>query len=818
MNTPTSRGETDPSAAPDPREQQLAEAVAAYHDLRARDESVDIESFCGRYPDLAPELRSQLAVLDEVETLLESSPQQAASGKPAAPVPERLSGHKILGEIRSGGMGRVLLAMDERLGRKVAIKTLNDRYATNAAVRNRFMQEARAMARLSHPRVARIYELGEPDEIPHFVMEYVEGKELIEASSALTLQQQVELVVKIVWAVEFLHQHHLIHRDLKPGNILVGADLEPKLLDFGLAQQVDDLGSRLTRSGEVLGTPDYFSPEQARAEAELGARSDIFSLGTLLYQLLTGVVPFRADSLQEQIRRICESDPVLPRRINAAIPGDLQDVCMKALEKKPAERYASAREMAEDLERFLAGEKVLANPASYSRLMSGKIELHLRELKGWQQDNILSQYELDSFRKLYDRLIEREDAWIMEVRRLSLSQVTLYLGAWMLVVAALLVLFFPYPNLSATPKVLIEGAATGLTAFIGIHCWKQGRLRIAIAYLLAFCFLLPTTMLVAMKEWGLFAHFSQGKESLEFFARFGSSGSESSPKGAAYQRITNAQVWWSLLLSLPVYFWLRRFTQASVFSLVLAVMSALLSLVTLLRLGLLEWIELDPGRVYFRLIPFAILFFLAAHLVERLRCPQDSRYFYPVGILFTFVALSGVAAFHEPYARWLESVLPKTRGQIEYLFIANAGVYLALQTFCEKFGSPQMRWVSKWFRFVIPGHVLTSLLLLGIAASDRWHGSLLDADLRWEARFFELLLPAAACVFVFGSVPKQMKNFFVTGLVFLAVGVVRLQDDLFRHQASWPMSLLVTGILLMVIAANYTPIKLAIARRFRRKS
>src|ERR1043166_1159683 len=115
-----------------------------------------------------------------------------------------------------------------------------------------------------------------------------------------------------------------------------------------IPEPVDSIRRSSCQSGdEVLGAPDYFSPEQARAEAELGARSDIFSLGTLLYQLLTGVVPFRADPLQEQIRRICESDPVLPRRINAAIPGDLQDVCMKALEKKPAERYASAREMAE---------------------------------------------------------------------------------------------------------------------------------------------------------------------------------------------------------------------------------------------------------------------------------------------------------------------------------------------------------------------------------------------------------------------------------------------------------------------------------------
>lgn len=813
MNTP----DPQENEGSENQEKLLADAIASYQDLRAREENVDIESFCRRYPDLQPELESQLAALVEMETLLEPSAQPAPAAQSGEPLPERLSGHKILGLVGSGGMGRVLLAMDEGLARKVAIKILNERYANNPVVRNRFMHEARAMARLSHPNVARIYNLGQPDETPHFVMEYVEGKDLIEAAQALTLQQKAELMAKIVWAVEFLHQHQIIHRDLKPGNILVGADLEPKLLDFGLAQQIDDLGNRLTRAGEVFGTPNYFSPEQAQAEPTLDARSEVFSLGTILYELLTGVVPFRADTMSEQIRRICESDPLLPRRLNSAIPGDLQDVCMKALEKKPSDRYGSAREMAEDLERFLAGEKVLASPTSYARLMSGKIDQHLRELKSWQQDNILSQYEFDAFRKLYDRLVEREDAWIMEVRRLSVSQVTLYLGAWVLIVGAALVLLFRYPNLAGTPKVILEAAVSALMAFIGIRCWKQGRLRIAIAYLLAFCFLLPTTLLIGMKEWGVFTQFTQGKESLEFFARFSPSGSENTPENAAYRGTTNAQVWWALLLSLPTYYGLRRFTKASVFSLVFAVMGALLCLVTLLRMGLLEWIDKDPGKPYFRLIPFAIVFFIVAYFIERLRCPQDSRYYYPIGVLFTFVAFSGVAAFHEPYAKWLDSMLPKTRGQLEYLFIMNAGIYLALQTLCENFGSAQMRWISKWFRFVIPGHVLTSLLLLGLAATERWDKSPAASDLRWEARFFEILLPTAACLFVFGSVPKQMKNFFVTGLLFLAIGIARLQQDLFHRQASWPVSLLITGILLMLIAANYTPIKLVVTRTLRRK-
>jgi hypothetical protein len=325
--------------------------------------------------------------------------------------------------------------------------------------------------------------------------------------------------------------------------------------------------------------------------------------------------------------------------------------------------------------------------------------------------------------------------------------------------------------------------------------------------LLAFCFLLPVTLLIAMSAYGLFTGATKNKEELEFFAKFSS-----------FKRTTNAQLWWSLLLSLPAFYWLRRFTQASVFSLVLAVMSALLCLVTLLRMGLLEWLESDPGKVYFHLIPFAFLFFVAALCIEHLRYPADSRYFYPMAVVFTLVALSGVATFHEPYAQWLKSVAPWTRGQVEYLFIINAGIYLLLQYLCECFPSSQMRSVAKAFRFVIPGHVLTSSLLLGLAASDRWHESPDVRALRLEARTFEILLPVVACLFVFGSIPKQMKNYFATGLLFLAIGVVRLQQDLFQKQAAWPIALLLIGLLLMFGAANYSPIKLTLARLVRPKS
>jgi serine/threonine protein kinase len=788
------------------RERAIAGAVARFVDAQARGETIDIAAFCRENASLLPELQAQLEAIQQIDRVLESGggPQPAPDQQP---LPERLSGLRVLDEIGSGGMGRVLLAVDDRLERRVAIKVLAARYWPDKRLADRFMREAQAMAQLSHPNIASIYSLGSAEEPPHFVMEYIGGAPLTRAARALRLPQRMELFRKVVLAVEFLHQRGIVHRDLKPANILVDSDLEPKVLDFGLALHLDPGERQLTRPGEILGTPDYFSPEQAHAGGTLDSRSDVFSLGVILYELLTGDLPFHGETLGAQIAALNEQDPVLPRRIEKDIPGDLQNICLKALEKNPQDRYASARDMADDLERFLAGEPVLAMPKAYARLMTGKIEQHVRELAGWTEDQLLSDLEFDSFRRQYERLVERDDAWIMQVRRLSWSQVSLYFGAWILVLGAVLVVLFDYRTLAGTPAVLVISTAAAATAFMGVRCWREGQRRIGVAYLLAFCLLLPVAFMVAMGQYRWLTGVSHNNPKLEFFAQFES-----------FREATNAQLWWSIALSIPGYIWLRRFTRSSVFSLVLAFMGAMLCLVTLLRLGLLEWLDSDPGRVFLRLLPFALVFFILGIVIERLNLITDSRYFYFFGVAFTLVGLSGVAGMHQPYAEWLKSVAPRTRGQQEYLFILNAVIYLVLQQICDRFPSAQMRWVAKTFRFVIPGHILTSLWLLGLSASDLWAKSPDNAALRHEARFFEVLLPLAACAFVFGSIPKQMKNFLATGLLFLAIGIIRLQQDLLHHRAAWPLALLLAGLLVMMVAANYPALKFGRFWRLPRKS
>jgi hypothetical protein len=233
-------------------------------------------------------------------------------------------------------------------------------------------------------------------------------------------------------------------------------------------------------------------------------------------------------------------------------------------------------------------------------------------------------------------------------------------------------------------------------------------------------------------------------------------------------------------------------------------------------MGMIEWLREDPGRVYLRLIPAALLFFAVAVSLEGFRHSADSRYFYPLAVAFTYVSLSGIAAVHKPYAAWLGRVAPFTRSSVEYLFLMNAGIYFVLSLLCERIRSAQMRTVGKAFRFVIPGHVLVPLLLLGLEATRLWSESPASVSLRHEARIFEVLLPAVAGLFVLLSIPKQMKNYLASGMLFLAIGIVRLQQNWLKDHVSWPITLVAAGLIVMLLAARYSSVRTAFVRLFRR--
>lgn len=274
--------------------------------------------------------------------------------------------YELLKVIAHGGMGVVYQARQVSLNRVVALKMLLGGVHASEEYKVRFRLEAETTAKLRHPNIVPIYEVGEHAAQPYFSMEYVAGTDLARLSRATPLppERAARYLQTVADAVHYAHGQGVLHRDLKPSNILLDEHDHPRVADFGLARQVD-AGSDLTKSGDTLGTPGYLPPEQASAKrGAVGPRSDVYSLGAVLYHLLTGRPPFQAATLLDTLQQVLEAEPVSPRLLNPAVPKDLSTICLNCLEKEPARRYASAKELSEELGRFLRGEPVHARPGT----------------------------------------------------------------------------------------------------------------------------------------------------------------------------------------------------------------------------------------------------------------------------------------------------------------------------------------------------------------------------------------------------------------------------------------------------------------------
>jgi hypothetical protein len=294
------------------------------------------------------------------EMLPESRPVSLVPGAPAVP------GYTIVEKLGAGGMGVVYLAVPDGLPRPEVIKTLRTGVDSSEDELRRFQAEAEAVARLRHENIVQIHRVEAapgPGRVPYIVLEYLEGGSLDKriAGTPRPAREAAGLVEKVARAVRAAHAAGIVHRDLKPSNVLLTADGTPKVTDFGIAKRLDDVGQ--TRTGSVLGTPSYMAPEQARGDTKrVGPAADVYGLGAVLYELLTGRPPFRGESTAATLRQVLTTDPVSPRALNPSVPRDLETICLKCLAKEPEKRYAAADEMADDLRRFLKSEPILARP------------------------------------------------------------------------------------------------------------------------------------------------------------------------------------------------------------------------------------------------------------------------------------------------------------------------------------------------------------------------------------------------------------------------------------------------------------------------
>jgi hypothetical protein len=294
---------------------------------------------------------------------------------PPAPVAPVVPGYEIVRELGRGGMGVVYEARQIALNRPVALKMILGGGHASAADLLRFRAEAEATASLHHPNIVRIYEVSEVDGCPYLSMEYIEGLSMSQRLAAGPLPSKVaaRYVATLARAVQHAHDHNILHRDLKPSNVLLDAEDRPLVTDFGLAKRLNaDDGQ--TRSGAVLGTPSYMSPEQVGGRKDLTPAVDVYGLGAVLYELLTGRPPFRAETPLDTILQVLERDPAPPRPLNANVDRDLETICFKCLEKATQRRYASARALAEDLDRYLAGDPITAKSLNLVGRMASLLE------------------------------------------------------------------------------------------------------------------------------------------------------------------------------------------------------------------------------------------------------------------------------------------------------------------------------------------------------------------------------------------------------------------------------------------------------------
>lgn len=336
----------------------------AFHDSPSED-AFAAEAACqeavARWQQVPPTTREVFVPSTAVPAYLTN---YAHEGAVETPAPRQVAGYELVSELGRGGMGIVYQARDRKLNRSVGLKMVRAGMSASSVELVRFLSEAESAARLHHPNIVQIYEFGRHHDDPFFAMELLEGGSLAKKIAGIPQAPRfaAELVETLAQAVHYAHQQGIIHRDLKPSNILLTAEGVPRITDFGLAKRVEG-DSGLTASGTILGTPSYMAPEQARGEQRaIGPGVDVYALGAILYELLTGRPPFRAATPLDTIYQVLNQDPVAPCRLQPSLPRDLETICLKCLEKEPHKRYADAEALADDLHRFLDGEPIRARP------------------------------------------------------------------------------------------------------------------------------------------------------------------------------------------------------------------------------------------------------------------------------------------------------------------------------------------------------------------------------------------------------------------------------------------------------------------------
>jgi serine/threonine protein kinase len=728
-----------------------------------------------------PDLAAHLAALADqylnlTRTLDAGTGLEPAAGRPPGdePAGPAIDGFRTLERLGVGGMGEVYKLQDLTLGRFVAAKVLRRAASPDVGASfTEFLAEAKSLALFADPRIVQIFEFRESAAPPVILMEYVDGFELGRLGPSLEVRQRARILRDVCAAIAHAHELGIQHRDLKPSNIMLDAQLSPKILDFGLS------GGDPAR-GHFRGTPAYLAPEQLDLSQPIDGRTDVYALGVILYELLTGVVPFGStdDALLDEIRA---GQPRLPIEIDPAIPPALQAIALKGMERRAADRYQSAREMALDLDRYLAGRPPAARPTQYATTLAARARPHIEQIGDWLRLKLIYPHEAARLRAAYTALDAREDEWIVASRSLSYSQIALYLGAFVLLAGSSF--YFVAHRFYGAVTGLVQPLIVLGAPFLGLNAaarWLSRRQHqaVAVAFLLAGVGLLPLFLLIWLPEAGWFV----------------------APAGMPHQlfdpgTVSNRQLQITMGVACLWAAWLALRTRTAALSSAAALLVGLFVLAVLADQGLGDW--LDAGqfdRLALHLAPLVPLYLLSGLVLDRGNRPWFSRPLYVAGGL-ALVAVLDLLALHGRLFEHLHLSLrplqhagvtdPARLDTLAALAMNGVVFYLAAAA-VERAGTNAMALASRLLFTIAPFSILEPIGWLSETAE-------------YSPRFDWLYLAAAIGIALL-SHARQRRGFYYAGVVNTGVALylIALRQQWFDRPA-WAMTLVAAGLTMLVL-------------------
>ena len=723
-------------------------------------------------PDLAADLLAAAQRYLAVSAALDSGSFDAGApanvfGPTGLPV---IEGFRTIERIGVGGMGEVYKLEDLTLDRIVAAKIIKRGAHATAGD---FLREAKSLALFSDPRIVRIFECRTDLDPAVIIMEFVDGFEVGHLAPSLEFRQRARIMREVCEAVQHAHALGIQHRDLKPSNIMLDAALSPKILDFGLSDGRSD-------RGHLRGTPSYIAPEQLDPAQPIDARTDIYALGVIFYELLCGSTPY-AGSTVEVLDAVRAGQPRLPIEVDDRVPGALQAIALKAMERRPADRYQTAQDMARDLGRYLDGLPVSARPTQYAATLAARVSPHLDQVAEWLRLRLVYPHEAARITSAYRALEAREDDWIAASRALTPSQIALYLGAFFLFAGALFY-FVAHRGFDAvdglTGPVLILGLPfLGLNA-AGRWLYRRDHQAVAVAFYLSGLSLLPLFLLIWLNEkhWWM----APTGDTHQLF-----------PDGA----VSNRQMQITAAVACAWGAWLAFRTRTSALSIVSAVLLFLLGIAVLSDFGLRSWLDHERwDLVALHLAPLVGCYAVGGLWLERSGRPWFAGPVFVAGAITMVVVLDLWAVDGKllHYAGLTMRHLQPSRVEKPALLdmltalSLNGVLFYALAAALERRGTVAMATSVLMLFTIAPFSILEPLAYLSETAI-------------YNQRFDWLYLGLAVGVALF-SYRRQRKSFYYAGLLNSGVALYLIADrNQWFDKPAWAISIVVAGIAALAV-------------------